>query len=362
MTVEELHSLQITAPDEAVRKQVQTNWDNIAKPLNGLGRFEGLLAQIGAIQGTDRIDIRKKAVVVMCADNGVVAEGISQSGQEVTAIIASAMGQRKSSVCKMAQSIGAEVIPVDVGINSKEPIPGVLDKKVARGTRNFAKEPAMTMEETLKAIGVGMQTAEECKKAGYRLLVTGEMGIGNTTTSSAVAAALLGCRAEAVTGRGAGLSDKGLARKKQVIEAALLKYSLPVADTLSILATLGGLDIAALTGVFIGGALYGLPIVIDGVISAVAALAAVRLLPGVRAYLIPSHMSKETAMERIMQELSLAPVIDGNLALGEGTGGVMMCTLLDMALSLYESKTTFSEVSMEQYEHFQEKEAGTCLC
>ncbi len=351
-TREELVSLKIQAPDESVRKQVQKNWDGVAKPIDGMGQFETLTAQIGAVIGTDNLDITRKAVIIMCADNGIVEEGISQSGQEVTAAVAEEMAEMKSSVGKMAQRIGADTIPVDIGINKKESIPGVLERKIRCGTRNFRKEPAMTEEETVRAIAVGIEMAASCKAAGYHILATGEMGIGNTTTSSAIAAALLNCDVKMVTGRGAGLDDCGLLRKQQVIAEAIEKYDLRQADAFTVLSSVGGLDIAGLAGVCIGGALYHIPVVLDGVISMVAALVAERILPGVKSYLIPSHKGKEPAVALLMKELDVEPVIDARLALGEGTGAVMMFSLLDMALCIYRDKTTFSDIKIAQYERY----------
>lgn len=348
----EWKDIKIDRPSREIRRQVKETWDQAVKPLDSMGRFEELTSQIGAILGTAQFDIRKKAVIVMCADNGIVKEGISQSGQEVTAAVSALLGKNLSSVGRMAEKIGADVIPVDIGINRREEIAGLLNRKVAPGTRNFLEEPAMTEEETLAAIRIGIETVASCKEKGYHLLATGEMGIGNTTTSSAVAAALTGCRAEDMTGRGAGLSDAGLMHKRWVIETALHKYRFRKEETLRILSTVGGLDIAGLTGVFIGGAMYHLPVVLDGVISAVAALTAERLIPGVREYMIPSHQSKEAAAKRILKELRLQPVIDASLALGEGTGAVMMFALLDMAMTLYEKRTTFSEIGIEQYTRF----------
>lgn len=348
-TRDELEQIVIEKPSEKFRKQVQNNWDAIAKPLDGMGRFETLTAQIGAITGTDQIDISKKAVVIMCADNGIVEEGVTQSGQEVTYLVAQAMGQKQSSVCKMALSIGAEIIPVDIGVNCKEEISGVLNHKIRCGTRNFLKQPAMTEEETIRAIAIGIDMAASCKEKGINLVATGEMGIGNTTTSSAIAAALIKCDANQVTGRGAGLSDSGLFRKQQVIKEAIETYHLFEADAFTILRMVGGLDIAGLTGVCIGGALYHVPIVLDGVISMVAALLAERILPGTKDYLIPSHKGKEPAIELLAKELGVEPVIDGNLALGEGTGAVMMFSLLDMAMSIYDGRTNFSDIQVEQY-------------
>lgn len=345
----ELEQIKIEEPNETARRQVKKHWDALAKPLDGMGNFETITAQIGAIQGTEQIDIRKKAVLIFCADNGIVEEGVSQTGQEVTAAVAKSMARKGSSVCKMAESIGAETIPVDIGICGKESIPGVLDRKVRSGTRNFLKEPAMTEEETVRAVAAGVELVRDCKKQGYRILATGEMGIGNTTTSSAVTAALLQCEAEEVTGRGAGLTDQGLLRKQQAIRRALEKYDLWHVDAFTVLRTVGGLDIAGLTGMCIGGAMWHVPVVLDGVISMAAALAAERLLPGVREYLIPSHLGKEPAAAKLAEALQLSPVIHAGMALGEGTGAVMMFPLLDMTLNIYGQSATFSDISVEQY-------------
>jgi nicotinate-nucleotide--dimethylbenzimidazole phosphoribosyltransferase len=352
---ESIRNMVADAPDEQVQRLVKERWDGIAKPLDSMGRFETLIAQIGAVTGNPDVDICRKAVIVMCADNGIVAEGVSQSGQEVTALVAESMGRQQSSVCKMAHCVGADVIPVDIGINGEETIPGVLDRKVMRGTENFLLQPAMTEEQAVQAIKVGMELTASCKKQGYGLLATGEMGIGNTTTSTAMAAALLGMGSQeldAVVGRGAGLDDAGLTRKRQVIGKALDKYGFRPQETLRILSCVGGLDIAGLVGVFLGGAKEHLPVVIDGVISAVAALAAERLVPGVREYMLPSHKSRELVSQRILQELGLEPVLDASMALGEGTGAVMMFGLLDMAMAVYRTPTTFEDISVEQYQRF----------
>ncbi|MBD5524625.1 MAG: nicotinate-nucleotide--dimethylbenzimidazole phosphoribosyltransferase [Lachnospiraceae bacterium] len=342
----------IDTPDEKIYGKVLQNWDGIAKPLDGMGRFETITARIGAIIGTDEIDLTKKAVIIMCADNGIVEEGISQSGQEVTAAVAKQMGKGLSCVGRMAASIGADTIPIDIGMNHQAPIQGVLDRKIRCGTRNFRKEPAMTEAETVRAIMTGIEAVAVCRDEGYRILATGEMGIGNTTTSSAVAAALLQCDAVTVTGRGAGLSDEKLVHKRQIITDAIEKYELAGADPFRILMTVGGLDIAGLAGVCIGGALYHIPVVLDGVISMTAALLADRIVPGTAKYLIASHKGKEPAVEVLMKELGAEPVIDGKMALGEGTGAVMMMALIDMALCIYHGRTLFSDIRVEQYERY----------
>lgn len=351
-TEETLNQLKLDEPDYKIYKKVVANWDSIAKPIDGMGRFETITAQIGAILGTDEIDISGKAVIIMCADNGIVEEGISQSGQEVTAAVAEQMGKGVSAVGKMAAKAGVDTIPIDIGINGKEQIAGVLNRKIRCGTRNFSKEPAMTREETVRAIFTGIEIVEECTRKGYQILATGEMGIGNTTTSSAVAAALLRCGVDAVTGRGAGLSDEKLQRKKQIIREAVKNYKLYEAEPLTVLQTVGGLDIAGLVGVCIGGGVFHIPIVLDGVISMVAALLSERIVQGTIRYLIPSHKGKEPAVEKLMKELGIEPVIDGRMALGEGTGAVMMLSLLEMALCVYRKRTLFSDIKVEQYERY----------
>ena len=349
-TKEELEQISIPKPMEEVRKQVLHNWDAIAKPIDGLGSFETLTAQIGAITGEEKIDISKKAVLILCADNGIVEENISQSGQEVTAAVARSIAGRHSSVCQMAA--GADIIPVDIGIQNREEIHGVLNKKIRCGTRNFLKEPAMTQEETVRAMAVGMELVRTLKEEGYRILATGEMGIGNTTTSSAMAAALLKCEVPLVTGKGAGLSEKGLLHKQEVIGQAIRKYDLYEKDAFTILETVGGLDIAGLVGLCIGGAIYRIPIVLDGVISLVAALTAEKIAPGTKEYLLASHQGKEPAAKRLLKALNKEAVLDARMALGEGTGAVMMFPLLDMALRVYHAETTFLDIQVEQYQRF----------
>ncbi len=355
MTREELENIEIDPPDRQLQQSIKEIWDGIAKPLDGLGEFEGIISRVGAMMGTVQIDLSRKAVIIMCADNGIVEEGISQSGQEVTAIVASNLVKGAASVCKMARKAGADLFPVDIGINREDVIPGLLRHKIALGTKNFRKEPAMTEEEALKAIGAGIHIASECAARGYRILATGEMGIGNTTTSSAMAAAMLPCEVEEITGRGAGLSAGGLEHKCRVIRDALDRYQLHCDETLRILATVGGFDIAGLAGVFIGGAINHIPVVIDGVISAVAALTAQRLVPGAGDYMIASHRSREPGAKKILEVLGLHPVLDASLALGEGTGAVMMLSLLDTVLPVYQERTTFEDYRMEQYSRHQAK-------
>ncbi len=373
MDIEQLRQITITKPDPSVYVAIKTNWDSVAKPLDSLGKFEPLTCRVGAILEDESVDIKKKAVIVFCADNGIIEEGVSQSGSEVTERVAASMGRGGSSVCRMADMVGADVIPVDIGMCCDKTPEGVLAKRVADGTKNFARGPAMSGEQVLEAIETGIDLVRDCKGQGYRILAVGEMGIGNTTTGSAVAAALTGWDADEVTGRGAGLDSEGFSKKKQVIRQAMETYGFvrhrsggpsgkishdenlsetSPEETLNVLSCVGGADIAGMAGVFIGGAICHIPVVLDGLASAVAALAAERLVPGTKSCMVPSHESREPAAGRLMDLLELEPVIRADLALGEGTGAVMMFALLDMALRVYGEPTTFSDIQVKQYERY----------
>ena len=334
-------------PDPEARESAQRQWDSIAKPLGSLGALEKLVMDVAALTGDPRVDISHRAVVVCCADNGVVAEGVTQTGQEVTARMAEEMVSMNSSVCKMAKTVHADVIPVDFGMVRR--VAGVLDRHIMDGTQDMARRPAMTREQALQAVAAGVELVSDLKNQGYTLLVSGEMGIGNTTTSSALVAALLNLPPETVTGRGAGLSDAGLHRKIWAIERAITVNRPDPKDPLDVLSKLGGLDICGLTGLFIGGAIHGVPVVIDGFISAVAALMAQRLCPGADVAMLPSHCSEEPAAKRVLTALNKYPIIFANMRLGEGTGGVCLLPLLDMALAVYGGHATFDAVGIDAY-------------
>ena len=333
-------------PDEVARAAAQRRWDSIAKPLGSLGALEKLVMDIAALTGSAHVDISRRAVVVCCADNGVVAECVTQTGQEVTARMAEEMVNMHSSVCQMARVAHADVIPVDLGMVRR--VEGVLDRHVMDGTADMARGPAMTRAQALQAVQVGVELVKELRSRDYRLLVSGEMGIGNTTTSSALVAALLNLPAETVTGRGAGLSDAGLHRKVWAIQRAMTVNRPDPKDPMDVLSKLGGLDICGMAGLFIGGAIYGLPVVIDGFISAVAAMMAEKLCPGARIAMISSHCSEEPAAKRVLAVLNTYPIIFANMRLGEGTGGVCLLPLLDMALAVYRG-VTFDEVGIDAY-------------
>lgn len=338
---------QIRPVDGAAFDACIARFDSVAKPVGSLGQLETLLARIAAAQRTAEPDFARRCVLVFCADNGVVAQGVAQSDADVTAAIARMMAAGKSSVCVMAAAAGAQVFPVDVGM--RDTVEGLLPRKLAPGTGDIALGPAMDRETALAAIALGAELVREKKEAGYRLIATGEAGIGNTTTAAAMACVLLDRPPQELTGRGAGLSDLGLARKKEAITRAIACNRPDPRDPLDVLAKVGGLDIAAMTGVFLGGAAWGVPVVMDGVISAVAALCAVRLAPLTRDYILPSHMSAEPAGELLCRALELEPVLRAGMRLGEGTGAAALFPLLDLAAAVYTRAATFSDIAVEAY-------------
>ena len=349
MTLEEVVR-GIVPADQAAMEQARRRWDSIAKPLGSLGLLEEAVVRMAGITGSPNVDISRRAVVVMCADNGVVARGVTQTGQEVTAIVAENMSSGDTSVCAMARAANAQVVPVDVGV--ARPLTGerVVQRNIRRGTADMTLGPAMTRSEAERAVLVGVEVAQGLCARGINLLATGEMGIGNTTTSSAIAAVLLDRPVEDMTGRGAGLSSEGLQRKIAAIRTAVSVNRPDPADALDVLHKVGGLDIAGLAGVFLGGALCRVPVLVDGFISSVAALTAARLCPACKDYMLGSHASEEPASKLVLSALGLRPVLYAGMRLGEGTGAVAVMPLLDMGLAVYREMTTFADTNIEAYQ------------
>ncbi len=341
---------QIKAPCAEAMRRAQARWDGIAKPLNGLGLLEEAIVRIAGIQRSEEVDVASRAVLVLCADNGVVRQGVTQTGQEVTAIVAENIARGDASVARMARVAHAEVFPIDIGVARPVEIPAFGQCNIRRGTADMSEGPAMTKEEAEAALALGIELMRELRARGCRMALTGEMGIGNTTTSSAITAVLTGRPIDEVTGRGAGLSDEGLTRKKRAIERAVAVNRPDPGDALDVLFKLGGLDIAGLAGMCIGGAIHQMPVVLDGFISLAAALIAVRLSPNCAPYLIASHLSKEPAAVLLMEELGLRPLICADMHLGEGTGAVAALPLFDMALAVYENMPTFEDIRVAAYE------------
>lgn len=339
----------ISHTDKVAGYAAREKWNSVAKPLGSLGLLESAVEKIAAVQGTANVDINNRAVVVMCADNGVISEGVSQSDSSVTAICANAIANGTSNINVLSAAFGARVIAVDMGIKEEIVNPRLVDKRIAGGTRNIADGAAMTPEQAEKAICAGMDIVGELKKENVKIIVTGEMGIGNTTVASALASVLLSLPPRRVTGRGAGLDSTALERKISVIERAVRVNNPDKSRPIELLSRLGGFDIAGIVGLFLGGAFYRVPVVIDGVISAVAAVIAGRINPIAVEYMLPSHVSAEPAGELLLESLALKPLITAGMRLGEGTGGVMLLPLLDGALSIYNSAHRFDDISIERY-------------
>ena len=349
MNIDEIIS-KILPGDEKAMKEAYDRWLAIGKPLFSLGKLETVVTKIAGIKGTSDYKLQKKGLLIMCADNGVVEEGVTQTGQEVTAIVADNFTHHATSVCAMCDVAGVDVLPIDIGMVVDVPSVTKKEQKVCYGTRNFAKEPAMTKEEVCQALFVGIEAVKKCKEEGYDLLATGEMGIGNTTTSSAVASVLLNQEPGVMTGRGAGISAEGLHRKIKVIEDAIKLHQPDPEDAMDVLSKVGGLDIAGLTGVFLGGAIYHIPIIIDGFISSVAALCAVRMNPNTADYMLASHVSKEPAGKLVLDALGLSPMLTCDMCLGEGSGAVAAIPVIEMGLSVYRQMGTFEDIQVERYQ------------
>ena len=337
---------EIGPADPGRMEQARRHWDAVAKPLHGLGLLEDAVVRMAGTAPLRR-DMRK-AVAAFCADNGVVAQGVTQTDSSVTAVVAGNMLTGKASVCCMSRVAGAEVFPVDAGMVTE--VEGLRSIKVRRGTRDLSQEPAMTRQECLSVLLAGMDIARELSEMGCGLLAAGEMGIGNTTTSSAVAAALLGRPAEEMTGRGAGLSGEGLRRKIAVIDGAIALHRPDPADPIDVMTKVGGYDIAAMAGFYLGCARRRVSAVMDGFISTVAALAAVRLCPAAADVLIASHLSAEPGAGPVMEALGLVPLLKVGMALGEGTGAVSVMPLIDMALRVYFDMPSFDGIGIEAYQ------------
>lgn len=340
---------EIKSPERLPAELSKKQWDSIAKPLGSFGLLESFVRKIASVQGTPDVDISKRAVVVMCADNGVVSEGVTQTGSEVTAISSVAIAEGRSNINALAKAYGAEVFAVDVGIKSDVESTSLINRKISHGTHNIAEKPAMSTGQAEQALCVGMDIVRELKNKGFKIIVTGEMGIGNTTTASALSAVLLGVPVEEVTGRGAGLTAEGLKNKISVIKRALDINKPDKNNPLDVLAKVGGYDIAGMTGLFLGGAVYGVPVVIDGVISAVSAVLACKINPVCADYMLAGHVSGEPAGIKLLESIGLKAVINAGLRLGEGTGGIMLLPLLDGALALYRNAHRFDDTGIERY-------------
>jgi nicotinate-nucleotide--dimethylbenzimidazole phosphoribosyltransferase len=336
--------------DKEIMDRAQVRLDSLTKPLGSLGRLEEIVKQLAGITGDLFPEVNKKTVIIMCADNGVVEEGVSSCPQNVTSAVTRNFLKGFTGINVFSRHAGADIVVVDVGVDDDIDCPGILNRKIRKSTWNMAKGPAMTRDEAIKAMEAGIEVVGMLKHKGVNLLGTGEMGVGNTTTSSAVAAVLTGNDIEMMVGKGAGLTGEGLKNKIDVIKQAIALNEPDPSDPLDVIAKVGGFDIAALTGCFLGAAAYRIPILIDGFISAAAALAAIKIRPACKDFIFASHGSAEPGSCRIMEYIGLKPMLQLEMRLGEGTGAALAFHIIDTAVTAYNEMGTFGDAEIEQYQ------------
>jgi nicotinate-nucleotide--dimethylbenzimidazole phosphoribosyltransferase len=337
--------------DEDAMRAARERQDQLTKPQGSLGRLEELAVKVAGITGQVRPQLPRKAVIVLAADHGVAVEGVSAYPQAVTAQMVQNFLVGGAAINVLARQAGARVVVADLGVATEiTEHPNLVNKKIGYGTRSMTAGPAMSVEETLAAVSAGIEIVESEIAQGLDLVATGDMGIGNTTASSAIVAAITGRPVPEVTGRGTGVDDAGWHRKVAAIERALAVNRPDPADPLDVLAKVGGYEIAGLVGVILGAAAYRLPIIIDGFISGAAALIATELCPVVHGYLIAAHNSFEIGHRVMLERMELVPLLNLNLRLGEGTGAALAMHLVDDALAVLDKMATFEEAGVSDKE------------
>jgi len=342
-TINEIRPLSNTWYDKAWARL-----DNLSKPRRSLGMLEEIAARAVAIREAERPSLDKKAVFVFAGDHGVVAEGVSAYPQEVTGAMVRNFLAGGAGINVLARKAGAVVSVIDIGMKEDiKDIEGLIRKNVKRGTENIAAGPAMTIEEAERAIIVGIETAFAASDQGTAVVATGEMGIGNTTPSSALCSLLLPCDVENVTGKGTGLGDEGIRHKVKVIKRAIEINKPIINNPLTTLAALGGLEIAGICGLCLGGAARRMIVVVDGFISSAGALAAMRMCPDVKEYLFFAHRSSEKGHRLFFERENIRPILDLDLRLGEGTGAAIAMQIIENALSIYNEMATFNDINIE---------------
>jgi nicotinate-nucleotide--dimethylbenzimidazole phosphoribosyltransferase len=345
--------------DQAAMAAARARQDSLTKPHGSLGRLEELCIQIAGIRATKTPEINNKVIITMAADHGVVAEGIALYPQEVTRQMVLNFVQGGAGINVLANHVGARVIVVDMGvINGFPPTPGLVCKMIDFGTQNMAKGPAMTHLQAIESITAGIELVESEINNGLDIVGTGDMGIGNTTASSAIFAAISGHQVEKVTGRGTGLDDKQLNHKIKVIEKALSVNKPDASDPIDVLAKVGGFEIGGLAGVMLACAAHRIPVVIDGFISGAAALIATSLAPLAKDYLIAAHQSAESGHKLLLEFLELKPLLDLKMRLGEGTGAALGISLAEASVKLLNQMATFAQAGVSEAETPQAKQGG----
>ncbi|MFY9395121.1 MAG: nicotinate-nucleotide--dimethylbenzimidazole phosphoribosyltransferase [Saccharofermentanales bacterium] len=342
----------IPSPNRERERRAKFRWNSLCKPIGSFGMLETTVTRLAGLSPGDELVVKPRAVFVFSADHGIVAEGVSQAGQEVTAQVVRNIADGRATINILGRETECLVIPVNVGVADLEhDYPGVVHTPVMpNGTNNFALKDAMSEEEMMMAVRIGMELALKAASEGFKILIAGEMGIGNTSAATAMLAALTGCPASDLTGRGAGLSDDGLQRKIQVLTDALAMREVDRYNAFDVLRKVGGLEIAAMVGFYAGAAMAGTPVILDGLISLVAAMTLVRLVPEARSVMFASHLPAEKGGETALRELGIGPCLGLNMKHGEGAGALLLLPLIDYARAVYLESQTFDEGSVEPYE------------
>ena len=337
--------------DEGAMAEARARQDRLTKPQGSLGRLEELSIQLAGIQGKPIPQIRHKAIITMAGDHGVVAEKIGNWPQEVTAQMVYNFLLGGAGINVIARHVGARIIVVDMGVAGElEANPQLLSRKVAPGTQNMSLGPAMTREEAIKAVETGIEIVATEVAKGLDMVGTGDMGIGNTTASSAICAVMTGRPVAEVTGRGTGITDEQLTHKVEVINRALAVNRPDLTQSLDVLAKVGGFEIGGLVGVMLAAAAHRIPVVIDGFISGAAALIAVAMSPGLKDFLIAAHLSAEAGHRLLLKHLGLKPLLDLGMRLGEGTGAALGIFLSETATRVLAEMSTFAEAGVSKKE------------
>ncbi|GAB6108547.1 nicotinate-nucleotide--dimethylbenzimidazole phosphoribosyltransferase [Fusibacter bizertensis] len=332
--------------NQVVMRQTKNRVDSLVKPQGSLGALEEIVVKLSGIYGVTHPKITKKAVIVMCADHGVCAEDIASAPQIVTWIQSLNIAKGVSGVGALAKATGATVYTVDIGIAHPEKHPSLIDRRISDGSCNIATGNAMTYEQAQEAIQTGIDMVKLAVEEGHNLIATGEMGIGNTTPSTAILALLTEKSPFEITGVGANYPLEKLNHKAAIIQQSIENKKINLDDPIDIIASVGGYDIAGMTGIILGGAIYQVPVIVDGYISTVSALLASKILPNITDYIFPSHASEEKSAEMASSLLGLKPYLNLNMRLGEGSGAVLAFNLLEAACVMNNDMITFEEAGI----------------
>ncbi|MBX4258398.1 nicotinate-nucleotide--dimethylbenzimidazole phosphoribosyltransferase [Clostridium estertheticum] len=350
-------TLQFIEPlNKEAMKKAWDRLDSLSKPIGSLGELENIIAKMAGITGNIHNKINKKNVVIMCSDNGIVEENVSNCPKSVTATVTNNFTKKITGVYVLSKFSGSDITVVDVGIDADLNNPKVINKKIAYGTMNMMKGPAMTREQTIKAIEVGIETVDNLVLDGYDLLGTGEMGVGNTATSAAILSVFSGLEVEESVGKGSGITEEQFINKKRVIKKSIEVNNPDKNDVIDVISKVGGFDIAGLCGCFLAAAKNRVPIVIDGFIASAAALCAYKLNPLVIGYIFASHLSAEPGAAFIMKEIGLKPMLNLNMRLGEGSGCPLAFNIIEAALYTMDNMGTFEDAKLDSKKYIDIRE------